>query len=863
MPDRLSYDEAMLYSQRSIKIQDPELKQGTVEMYAVKTAAGEIKKPWGIEGGFAVVYKFRTQSGQMKALRCFRVAMNLDTRSRYESMSKYFRVHVPNITIDFQYYEEGISVSEMIQGMRQRKVCPVIAMEWIDGVTLLDKIDELCRRRDKQTLEKLAGQWLAILEKMRQVHMAHGDLAGVNVMVHRNDQLVLIDYDGVYIPEFAGLPQVVLGQQGYQHPDMMNRPFNEQMDDFSALVIYVSLLALQMQPELWDKYVKRNARGQLDGNMLFTRDDFIASDTSPLFAELLRCSDTKVRELAAALKAFCKQPVEQVRFPMHLLDPDYACKQALQQLEEAIRNNNDEQIIQLWIPPLDSYGPAQQYFPRVMQARQQRERIDRFRAACQQDDDEAIVAAAEAIEQARYATLTLSPSDIGRVALARRRKTALAALRAAFLIKSLRRIAGAYSSELEGSKNITRVELERAKLAVQFAQAYRRDDDQALIAAAEAISRSPYTVRLVMEDQEERERVVLARKRVAALAALKSALASQDVFQIAAAAIPELAASPALTPNERQLLLLATAFVEAYHNDNDEKIVEAWQEIEHGQYAGALQLDPQEQQRLDLARQRKAALSRFRLACYRSRNAHEIVLAYSPILDNSIALSRQEHEILDAARRYIVMYDSIKEVLQTNTMSGDLRGKMAAYDEELAARFTDFTEEERRRIGVLKNFDKLERALVGKAYRLALVTASEIEGYTRTPLNDNRLSVARMNFIKGFEAKDLRVQIQSGQAFVSWNWPNDLLVQFAVLVWRADRWPLHPRKEDPDRLLYRINRGFYEQYGYYQFSIGLVQYLYVQVYFAFSEFVEQTNEMYWFYSRGDEPTSKWSGGVVL
>src|SRR5947209_2700329 len=129
-------------------------------------------------------------------------------------------------------------------------------MEWIGGITLVDKVDELCRQRDTQALGLLADEWLGVILKLRQANVAHGDLAGVNVMVRKNGKLVLVDYDGVFIPEFKGLPQVVLGQQGYQHPDMTHRPFNEHTDGFSALVIYLSLLALQAQPELWDKYVQ-------------------------------------------------------------------------------------------------------------------------------------------------------------------------------------------------------------------------------------------------------------------------------------------------------------------------------------------------------------------------------------------------------------------------------------------------------------------------------------------------------------------------------------------------------------------------------------------------------------------------------
>ncbi|HEY0755603.1 MAG TPA: hypothetical protein VGD98_16715 [Ktedonobacteraceae bacterium] len=712
MPDRLSYDEAMQYARHCLKIQEPEIKQGSVETYTIKTTVGEIKKPWGREGGFAVVYKFRTLSGQLKAMRCFRTAIAPDIQARYDLMSSFFLQYVPDITIDFRYYEEGILVKEAAQS-NQKKVCPVIVMEWIEGTTLLDKVDELCQQRDQGTLGGLAAQWLDMLEKMRAARMAHGDLAALNIMVRPDGHMVLVDYDGVYVPEFASMPQVVLGQQGYQHPDMSNRPFNEQMDDFSALVIYLSLLALQLQPELWNKHTKRNTRGQLDGNMLFTGDDFVQPDKSLIFYDLLHMGDTRVRDLAHKLRECCQQPVAQVRFPVELLDPDHAIKMNLQRLVSAIQYGNDDQILQLWIEPLASYAPAQTYLSRVNEARQ----------------------------------------------------------------------------------------------------------------------------------------------RSAAVVTLKQALLTRDLRQIAeaAASVP----STRLNNQERTIVQLATNFVRAYQSNDDEYILNCWQEIEYSSLQAVLKIAPIQMERLQLAQQRRADLTRFRIACMQSHYAHEIVNAYTPILAGNPAISPQERALLDTARDYIVMYDAIKSALLMNNGQGDLSKLYIAYNEELDHRFNDFTVREREQIAGFKSMGRLELALQSKAYRLALVTAREIETQMHAPVNDNRLSTARMNFVKTFEARHLQIQIQSGQAFARWDWPDDELIQFAVLVWHPDRWPLHPRKDDPGRVLLRINRGFYEQYTYFQFLSGPIQQFYAQVFFAIFEVAEPNNQQYWFYSRGLEPTSKW------
>ena len=63
MPERLAYDEAMQFSSIRLKMPVPELKQGKVEMVSIPTSRGILERPWGIEGGFAVVYKFRRNNG--------------------------------------------------------------------------------------------------------------------------------------------------------------------------------------------------------------------------------------------------------------------------------------------------------------------------------------------------------------------------------------------------------------------------------------------------------------------------------------------------------------------------------------------------------------------------------------------------------------------------------------------------------------------------------------------------------------------------------------------------------------------------------------------------------------------------------
>ena len=175
--------------------------------------------------------------------------------------------------------------------------------------------------------------------------MAHGDMAGNNVMVRSDGRLVLVDYDGVYIPEFASIPSVIAGQVDYQHPHFLtSRPFDEYMDDFPAMVIYTALFAVSLEPDLWVKYVNLD---KLDAHVMFKADDFV-DHTRPIWRDLDSINDARLSKIVQALKQACMQPVEQVRFPFDIIDPDYDKKKALADLKGAIHSGDEEQIVQLW-----------------------------------------------------------------------------------------------------------------------------------------------------------------------------------------------------------------------------------------------------------------------------------------------------------------------------------------------------------------------------------------------------------------------------------------------------------------------------------------------------------------------------------
>lgn len=705
MTERADYDNAILLSQARLRVQDPDLLGGKVEKLMIRTNMGTMERPWGIEGGFAVVYKFYTQQGRTLALRCFRVSMQPDTQQRYERIGAYFSTHLPQITAHFRYHEQGILVKETVQGKPQANIYPLIEMEWIEGETLLERVDTLCRTQDRAGLKELVRQWQDVCVQLRRTGVSHGDLSGGNVMVRTNGRLVLVDYDGVYLPEFAqlGLHQVVLGQADYQHAQMQERPFNEFTDDFSALVIYTALLALSREPSLWTTYTQRTTQGKLKNtNLLFRQQDFVDPAHSSLFNDLARLPESDLQAALTSLRHACYTAVENVRFPPALLDPGYEQKRALARLEKALQSQDEQQILAAWQPELENYPPAQAYVPRVQQAQRVLQALQTFQhalqtrhiqeivasydaslldtstavsaeeracvrlaqefvSACSNNDDQAIITAWENTQNFSFHTFftAFTPLERQRIQLAQQRQRALVRFRVALSKKRPEAIVASYDAAiLDACKNLLPDEHQRLALARAFVTALQTEDEQVLLETIEAMQ--PFLDRgQIQLSHQEQQRIDLARQRQLARTRLQVALTQRLPQKIAAAYDLQLDEDKLVTERQRMLVRLAKKFVLAFHLDSDREIAQAAAEIQR-LAAGSFLFTEQEQQRIQQAEQRQSLLKRFQQAL-RSKQAREIAACYDPRLDQNKSVTAGEREIARLAQEFIRAYEEDKD----------------------------------------------------------------------------------------------------------------------------------------------------------------------------------------------------------
>ncbi len=272
---------------------DPELKRGHI----AKNKLG-LALVWS--GQCAIVFRLQTPEG-VRAVRCFTSHIS-DQQERYAKLNQHVQERYVPTLVDFEYQAKGMQVNGAWY--------PIVKMEWVDGLSLDQQVAAWIRSGNVIRLDALAQQWANVIAELQQAQIAHGDLQHENILIglssaSGHSYINLVDYDGVFVPSLADKPALEIGHPHYQHPDRTSDDFDLSLDNFSALVIYLSLKALAVDPSLWMKFHE-------DKHLIFLADDFKAPEASPLVNALKRSPDEDVRHLAADLASYAGGPMAAV-----------------------------------------------------------------------------------------------------------------------------------------------------------------------------------------------------------------------------------------------------------------------------------------------------------------------------------------------------------------------------------------------------------------------------------------------------------------------------------------------------------------------------------------------------------------------
>ncbi|RZK06766.1 MAG: protein kinase family protein [Flavobacterium sp.] len=237
------------------------------------------------QGGFSSVFPFILENDKKVALRCWTSYLQ-DAEERAKILSEYIKALKSDYFVRFVYLDEAIVINGDIH--------PIIVMNWADGKNLKDYISQ--HVGEQLTMTKLAIEFRAMVSFFHQQGIAHGDLQHGNIIVDNVGKIKVIDYDSMFISGFENRYDLVKGKLEYQHPARPKNVFlNPKLDYFSELIIYLSILAYNVHPELWNSETE---------HLLFSKDDLDEHELSDVFAFLLSSSNPKIRHLTTKLKEF-------------------------------------------------------------------------------------------------------------------------------------------------------------------------------------------------------------------------------------------------------------------------------------------------------------------------------------------------------------------------------------------------------------------------------------------------------------------------------------------------------------------------------------------------------------------------------
>ena len=204
-------------------------------------------------GNFAVVFKMKDiETDKLYAVKCF-IREQEERQERYREIIKVLDEIKSPYFVSTHYYDKELFVDTTQDDETE---FPVLVMDWVDGIPLDDYMKAI---ESKQFLrELLANQFQKLVCWLLPKHYAHGDLKTDNILVRDDGSIVLVDYDGMFVPSLRGKDALEMGSPMYRHIGRTLSFYNEYIDDFAAVKILLLLKVNALSAISYNQYAAGN-----------------------------------------------------------------------------------------------------------------------------------------------------------------------------------------------------------------------------------------------------------------------------------------------------------------------------------------------------------------------------------------------------------------------------------------------------------------------------------------------------------------------------------------------------------------------------------------------------------------------------
>ena len=177
-------------------------------------------------GSYSVVFKAHSKGNEREAwaIKCYVAEQERRIPSCRAIAQQLNSITFPYL-LPMRLCEEELRIGDTYY--------PLVLLPWVEGKSLVREVD--CHLHSPERLLQLSQDFGHFAYWLRSQPFAHGDLKSDNLRIRPDGSIVLLDYDGIYLPSMQGELPREEGNPDYTHPLCSPSDFNLHASDYLLL----------------------------------------------------------------------------------------------------------------------------------------------------------------------------------------------------------------------------------------------------------------------------------------------------------------------------------------------------------------------------------------------------------------------------------------------------------------------------------------------------------------------------------------------------------------------------------------------------------------------------------------------------
>ena len=240
------------------------------DFFVEKDSRGEVLF---FPSNFAVTFRVEIDR-QKYAMKCY--LQHVESRKEhFDKLEDFFKITKKDYFVDYRFLANELT----IYNGNDVSTTDILLLPWIEGRTLHDEIFEAAHFGEVAKIENLRKIFTDLVKDFNDIGFVHGDLKPQNIIFEaKTNSLKIIDYDASWIQSISHITNNEIGTFWYQHPERANRSYGAKTDNYSIVLIIVSLMVIEKDTHFFEKYYNGE-------NIIFSPEEIVCGKSAP-FREL-------------------------------------------------------------------------------------------------------------------------------------------------------------------------------------------------------------------------------------------------------------------------------------------------------------------------------------------------------------------------------------------------------------------------------------------------------------------------------------------------------------------------------------------------------------------------------------------------